>query len=87
MKRVNSIVLECPHCKDLNRSRVDTLSCIRGSSNIIRTRICLKCNKKYFTSERVIGGYEAQRDSLRKSFNTLEANLKVLRNKVIKLNG
>lgn len=87
MKRNNSIQLECPHCKELNRSKVETLYCIRGSSNIVRTRICPRCKNKYYTSERVISGRQDIRDSLTKSFSTIEANLSILKTKVMKLNG
>lgn len=87
MKRSNSIQLECPHCKNSNRPRVETLYCLRGSSTIVRTRICPSCNKKYYTSERIINGRQEERESLLKSFRVIEANITILKNKVMKLNG
>lgn len=84
MERCNSIKLECPHCKDLNRSKVKDVTCSRGSNNIIRTRICTKCKKSYFTSEKIVDGRKDTKDSLRKSFKVLEANLSLLKNKVMK---
>lgn len=77
------IRIECPHCHDINRSTVKQVNCRRGSSNIIRTRQCSKCGEIYSTSERVISGIAMKENATRLAFNALEAQVRILKNKVL----
>jgi transcriptional regulator NrdR family protein len=80
--RADTIRIECPHCRDINRSTVENVNCRRGSSNIIRTRRCSKCKVTYYTSEKAISGIAMKEKELRLAFNSLEAHVRVLKNKV-----
>ena len=81
--RPDSIRIECPHCHDINRTTVEDVHCRRGSSNIVRLRRCSKCGETYNTSERIISGIAMKENELRLAFNKLEAEVRILKNRVL----
>jgi len=85
-RRIDTIRFECPHCKDINRSLVVTLSCRRGSSTVLRTRKCLKCLEIFYTQEKALENHSEIREDLKKSLTILDtkvhAQITVLKNKL-----
>lgn len=80
--RTDPIRFECPHCKDINRSLVVTLSCKRGSSTVVRTRRCLKCNEVFYTSEVPIEDHSDRKAEIKKGLRELETKIVILKNKL-----
>ena len=85
-RRIDTIRFECPHCKDINRSLVVTVSSKRGSSTVLRTRRCLKCRKVFYTLEKAVEDHSDRKADLKKALSLLESKVStqvtILKNKV-----